>query len=907
MKRWKKALSGLLMAALMVTGISFPENVFAVSAGMDGLPSVVNSGIGKMVDKSSTIDGTYNFTPVIGANTKIRFGCSDGSGSWDNKFCLNAEQHAHACSQWWPLSNINDGGNTRSFIPYERLKGKMYAEYTNVGNANGLPVTMRIWFLDWQNTDISGYPGYEDVDNVVVSVDNTKGGATPVIDIKGLKWIKVRFSYYDENGNPLKVKGHFTLSDLDYSQGFYIDGKVDGIYVTKEADDRLIYDARTDAIWSAKKGSNADDGTSPDNPEGWVTYTYEGDSQTMVFYNGGTIQNVDGPGKGLTTVQSYPKDFTFTGGDAIFNGWKGSSRTEATDWHVWNTSEFGYTSEMVMHQTKNVDLVIKKADETTGEALKGAEFTVYKMQGGQWVTYTKAEWKDEYKAYRALNLHAEDSEGGKFKVVETKNPTGYTGTWEHEFTAEKEGVVTLTLDATNARKTGQITITKTGENNKKLSGAVFEIKAAKDIKTAGGTTLVAADTVVDTVTTDGNGSAASKQLELGQYIVKEITAPDGYVLDTTEHAVTLDDSHTSVNVAVQNQKNAIVLQKVSKNDGTVMEGVTFHIWNDDKSYDKTQKTDNNGRITIDGVKDGTWHYQETATKDGYVLDNAVKDFTVSSGKVNGQSNLTITVENDYTKLDLAKVDSGTGENISGAKLSLLDSNGRLVESWTSGSTPHRIEKLKPGQYTLREDQAPDHYKLADPITFTLESKADTQTITMKDMRYADLTIVKKIKASDITWAHGNPTFIFTVKGKDINGKDRTFQNYVEFTENYVNSHTDGQGYVELSVTWNKIPVGEDYTVTEQDVLRYHLVNVTGTENVTISKLQEPTKGVAPDKIFSVHANLKAKPTGTSITFENQKDDWGTTTHDTSVKNIIPLKSPAKPDLYPCQCLTRVFH
>ena len=889
MKRWKKALSGLLMAALMVTGISFPENVFAASDGMEGLPSVYNSGIGKIVNKDSVIDGSYNFTPVIGSETKITFGCSDRSGSWDNYFCQNAEIYAKACSSWWKLADTSRWSNIRSFVPYENLKGKMYAEYTNVGNANGLPVTMRIWFLDWQNTNISGYPGYEDVDNVVVSVDNTKGGATPVIDIKGLKWIKVRFSYYDENGNPLKVKGHFTLSDLDYSQGFYIDGKVDGIYVTKEADDRLIYDARTDAIWSAKKGSNADDGTSPDNPEGWVTYTYEGDSQTMVFYNGRTIQNVDGPGKGLTTVQSYPKDFTFTGGDAIFNGWKGSSRTEATDWHVWNTSEFGYTSEMVMHQTKNVDLVIKKADETTGEALKGAEFTVYKMQGGQWVTYTKAEWKDEYKAYRALNLHAEDSEGGKFKVVETKNPTGYTGTWEHEFTAEKEGVVTLTLDATNARKTGQITITKTGENNKKLSGAVFEIKAAKDIKTAGGTTLVAANTVVDTVTTDGNGSAASKQLELGQYIVKEKTAPDGYVLDTTEHAVTLDDSHTSVNVAVQNQKNAIVLQKVSKNDGTVMEGVTFHIWNDDKSYDKTQKTDSNGRITIDGVKDGTWHYQETATKDGYVLDNAVKDFTVSDGKVNGQSNLTITVENDYTKLDLAKVDSGTGENISGAKLSLLDSNGRLVESWTSGSTPHRIEKLKPGQYTLREDQAPDYYKLADPITFTLESKADTQTITMKDMRYADLTIVKKIKASDITWAHGNPTFIFTVKGKDINGKDRTFQNYVEFTENYVNSHTDGQGYVELSVTWNKIPVGEDYTVTEQDVLRYHLVNVTGTENVKISKLQEPAKGVAPDKIFSVHANLKAKPTGTSITFENQKDDWGTTTHDTSVKNIIPLK------------------
>ena len=62
----------------------------------------------------------------------------------------------------------------------------MYAEYTNVGNANGLPVTMRIWFLDWQNTVISS--GYKnevgaDIDAVIVAKDNTMCGATPVIDI----------------------------------------------------------------------------------------------------------------------------------------------------------------------------------------------------------------------------------------------------------------------------------------------------------------------------------------------------------------------------------------------------------------------------------------------------------------------------------------------------------------------------------------------------------------------------------------------------------------------------------------------------------------------------------------------------------------------------------------------------
>lgn len=816
MKRWRKVLSGLLMAALIATGIALPEKTYAASEGMDGLKTVVNSGVGKMVDDKSTIDGSYDFAPIIGADTKISFGSTDGT-MWDNTFCTKGQKHAKIITQWWPLADIGANGNTRSFTPYESLKGKMYAEYTNVGNANGLPVTMRIWFLDWQNTVISS--GYKnevgaDIDAVIVAKDNTKGGATPVIDIKGLKWIKVKFAYYDPDGNPLNVKGHFTLTDLDYAQGFYIESGVDSIYVTKEADARLVYDPRTEAIWSAHKGSNSDDGTSPDNPEGWVTYTYEGDSQTMVFYNGGTIQNVDGPGKGLTTVQSYPKDFTFTGGDAIFNGWKGSSKTESKDWHAWNTSEFGYTADMVMHQTKNVDLVIEKKDATTAETLKGAEFTVYKLKGGQWESYTKTVWDDSMKNYKAIGLHAEDTENGKFKVVETKNPAGYTGGWEKEFTATDEGVVTLTLDVTNTRKTGQITITKTGENNKKLAGAVFDIKAAADIKSVGGTTLVAAGTVVDTVTTDANGAATSKELELGNYIVQETTAPVGYVLDTTEHNVTLD---------------------------------------------------------------------------GYVLDNVEKTFTVSGGKVNGQQNLTITVENDYTKLDLAKVDSSTGENISGAKLSLLDANGKLVESWTSGSTPHRIEKLKPGKYTLREDEAPKNYKIADPITFTLESKADVQTITMEDLRYADLTIVKRIKASDITWAHGNPTFIFTVKGKDINGKDRTFQDYVVFTESYVSSHTDSQGYVELSVTWEKIPVGEDYTVSEQRVMRYFLKNVTGTDNVKVTKLKEPSKDLSPDETFSVHANLITKPSGTKITFENEKYDWGTTSHTTSVKNVIPLQ------------------
>lgn len=112
---------------------------------MDGLKTVVNSGVGKMVDDKSTIDGSYDFAPIIGADTKITFGSTDGT-MWDNTFCTKGQEHAKIITQWWPLADIGASGNTRSFTPYESLKGKMYAEYTNVGNANGLPVTMRIWF-----------------------------------------------------------------------------------------------------------------------------------------------------------------------------------------------------------------------------------------------------------------------------------------------------------------------------------------------------------------------------------------------------------------------------------------------------------------------------------------------------------------------------------------------------------------------------------------------------------------------------------------------------------------------------------------------------------------------------------------------------------------------------------------
>ena len=164
-----------------------------------------------------------------------------------------------------------------------------------------------------------------------------------------------------------------------------------------------------------------------------------------------------------------------------------------------------------------------------------------------------------------------------------------------------------------------------------------------------------------------------------------------------------------------------------------------------------------------------------------------------------------------------------------------------------------------------------------------------QTVTMKDLACETLTITKKIKADEITWAHGNPTFLFSVKGKDMYGKEHTYQCYLTFTKTQVEKTTDQDGYTEQSVQIRGIPAGNDYRVQEKKVLRYSLMQVTGTKNVTVKKLEEPAYGKDPARVFSVSVNLCGHPKESEVVFENQKYRWDDYGHNSIVKNRIPVE------------------
>ena len=88
--------------------------------------------------------------------------------------------------------------------------------------------------------------------------------------------------------------------------------------------------------------------------------------------------------------------------------------------------------------------------------------------------------------------------------------------------------------------------------------------------------------------------------------------------------------------------------------------------------------------------------------------------------------------NDYTKVQVSKIDKLTKKELAGAKLCIFDKDGKTVVKWTSGKEPHMIERLNPGTYTLHEELAPDGYQAAEDLKFTVKETGEIQKVTMVD-------------------------------------------------------------------------------------------------------------------------------------------------------------------------------
>lgn len=252
---------------------------------------------------------------------------------------------------------------------------------------------------------------------------------------------------------------------------------------------------------------------------------------------------------------------------------------------------------------------------------------------------------------------------------------------------------------------------------------------------------------------------------------------------------------------------------------------------------------------------------------------------------------------EYGTVSIVKKDSITGENIiatdgvfqvwqwSKAQNKYLDNLGSDgIVLWNMRKNRYMSDYLtitddNLGKFKVVETKNPTGYEGKFEKEFVLTEAEEALELELEATNEplippsGEITVTKKIKESDITWAHGNPVFRFTVSGTDIKGESHTYEDYVEFSKGNYNLEGD---YATLRLTFKNIPLGE-YTVSEKETMRYKFESVAAdTSNVKIS-----------NQVGIATLSMDAKQAG--VTFRNNKTLYDGYSHTDVVKNNVPIK------------------
>ena len=395
-------------------------------------------------------------------------------------------------------------------------------------------------------------------------------------------------------------------------------------------------------------------------------------------------------------------------------------------------------------------ITVKKVDEN-GNPLAGAEF----MLSGP-----KAEKKttDNSGVAEFTGLEA-----GKYYIIEKTAPKGYgryDGTVTVEIKADGTATVddlpkgisfageTVTLTWTNTRDKGSISITKT-DGNQLLSGAFFGLY--KD--------AAAAEGPIDIQKTDKNGKALFADLEAGTYYVKEIAAPNGYVLDETIRPFKIGGNNDwDVETTIKNTLKEYSLTLVKKgDDGKPLEGVEFEI--SGNGITKKSASGRDGVVTFTGLAFGEYTITEVEAPQGYVKAAPIKVTIDGSDSAERVIQLE-PIENKHTKLTVTKFAEDGKTALPGAEFIIRNAEGKYVKVdgtsfasfadkkedataiVTGENGTFAIEYLPLGEYVLEEVKAPDGYlTISDPENFTIKNESTAVSVGNTRIK-ADLKIIK---------------------------------------------------------------------------------------------------------------------------------------------------------------------
>lgn len=281
----------------------------------------------------------------------------------------------------------------------------------------------------------------------------------------------------------------------------------------------------------------------------------------------------------------------------------------------------------------------------------------------------------------------------------------------------------------------------------KLTGAVKEFFTGR--KQLEGTKLQVIDNkgkVVDEWVQDDNSHAVSDLVAGNTYTLVEVEASKGYVVANPIKFTVVEDGE---NLTINMLDKQVLVSKVDITGDKEIPGAELVVKDKDgKEVDKwvSEKQPH----PIEGLKVGeTYTLTEYTAPEGYIKAETITFEVKDDFKIDH-----VKMFDDHTKLRVSKKDITNKKELPGAKLTIKDKNGKVVESWTSKKKPHYIEKLPVGKYTLTEDYAPLGYKKANSIKFEIKETGKVQKVTMFDKRASNYRKVQKLVQtgeSDITY------------------------------------------------------------------------------------------------------------------------------------------------------------
>lgn len=340
---------------------------------------------------------------------------------------------------------------------------------------------------------------------------------------------------------------------------------------------------------------------------------------------------------------------------------------------------------------------------------------------------------------------------GRYYIVEKETSHGYVLDNEPRYVDltyrdQDTPLVTYSADWQNARQRVQVEVLKKEKDSDKvLSGAIFGLYAADDIVSSKGKVLLAKDTLIELKTTDEDGKiqfVADLPVD-SRYYIKELAAPDGYVTDQEPQEFTFEYQGSGTSVAeyaftFEDEQTTVELSKADLTDKKELPGASLKVTDEDGNTVDEWVSKEEAHIIKGLIVGKKYKMTETKPADGYVTAESI-EFTVENTKEVQKHQMF----DDVTKMEISKKDITDSSEVPGAKLIILDKDGKKVESWTSTDKPHMVEKLPVGEYTLREEQAPDGYLIAEDVKFTVKDTGKVQKVKMKDAHPYGKLVIKK--------------------------------------------------------------------------------------------------------------------------------------------------------------------